>query len=129
MNADVRHVLPAIQAPTLVLHRVGDRVLPMAHARYLAEHIPGAKLVELPGNDHLYFSEDPDALIEEIEEFLTGVRAGSDPDRVLATLLFTDIVDSTKPAAEVGDRRLKDLLDRHHAGGAPGSPPFPRARD
>jgi pimeloyl-ACP methyl ester carboxylesterase len=115
MNADVRHVLPAIQTPTLVLHRVGDRVLPMEHARYLAEHIPGAKLVELPGNDHLYFSEDPDALIEEIEEFLTGARAGSDPDRVLATLLFTDIADSTKLAAEVGDRRLKDLLDRHHA--------------
>ena len=108
-------MLPAIQAPTLVLHRVGDQVLPMEHARYLAEHIPGAKLVELPGNDHLYFSEDPDALVEEIEEFLTGARAGSDPDRVLATLLFTDIADSTKLAAEVGDRRLKDLLDRHHA--------------
>ena len=111
---DVRHVLPAIQAPTLILHRVGDRAVPVEAGRYLAEHIRGAKYVELPGDDHLLQAFDQatlDLLIDEMEEFITGTRHGPEPDRELVTVMFTDIVGSTERAVAVGDRRWRELLD------------------
>src|SRR5262249_6893414 len=111
---DVRHALPTIQAPTLVLHRVGDRAVPVEAGRYLARHIRGAKYVELPGDDHLLQAFDQevlDQLIDDIQEFITGVRSGPEPDRVLVTVMFTDIVGSTEGAAAVGDRRWRELLD------------------
>lgn len=111
--ADVRPVLPAIQAPTLVLYRSGDRFAGKPHAAYLAEHIAGAKLVEVRGEDNLIFVGNPDDDLDEIEEFLTGARHAPDTDRVLATVLFTDIVGSTERAADLGDRRWKELLDDH----------------
>jgi len=115
MNAeiDVRPILSAIQVPTLILHREGDRIVRTEEARYLAEHIPGAKLVLFPGEDHLPWVGDQDAVLDEIEEGLTGVKRGPAPDRVLATVLFTDIVDSTKKAAALGDTRWKELLRSH----------------
>jgi pimeloyl-ACP methyl ester carboxylesterase len=112
---DIREVLPAIQAPTLVVHRRGDRMIHPAMGRYLADHIPGAKLVELDGTDHLFFTGDADAILDEIEEFLTGVRPQPPVTRVLATVLFTDIVGSTERAAELGDERWRELLTRHDA--------------
>ena len=112
---DVRDILPTIRVPTLVLHRTGDRDVSVEEGRYIAERIPGATFVELPGHDHLVFVGDQDALLDEIEEFLTGVRRGPEPDRVLATVLFTDLVGSTERAAELGDRRWRDLLERHNA--------------
>ncbi len=112
---DVRAVLEAVAVPTLVVHRTGDRSLPVEGARYLAERIRGARLVELPGEDHLPFVGDADEILEEIEEFLTGIRPLREPDRVLATVLFTDIVGSTTRAAELGDRRWRDLLEAHHS--------------
>ncbi len=117
MNAqiDVRHVLPAIRVPTLVLHRTGDRSLDVRGARYMAESIPGAKFVEFPGDDHLPWVGDQDAVIDEVEEFLTGVRRGPEPDRVLATVMFVDVVGSTERAAALGDRRWRDLLESYHA--------------
>ena len=114
MLADIRDVPPKITTPTLVLNRTGNRIVSMELSREVASMIPDAKLIELPGEDHLVFSQDVDRITDEIEEFLTGVRTGSDPDRVLTTLLFTDIVDSTTRAAEMGDRRWRDLLDQHH---------------
>jgi class 3 adenylate cyclase len=114
MLADIRDVPPKITTPTLVLNRTGNRIVSMELSKEVASMIPEAKLVELPGEDHLVFSQDVDRITDEIEEFLTGVRTGSDPDRVLTTLLFTDIVDSTTRAAEMGDRRWRDLLDQHH---------------
>jgi pimeloyl-ACP methyl ester carboxylesterase len=116
-DIDIRSVLPTIRVPTLLLHNTRDQAVPVEHSRYMAEHIPGAKYVELDGIDHLPWSGNGDAILDEIEEFLTGVRHGadgSDVDRVLATVLFTDIVDSTKRAAELGDRRWREALDRHH---------------
>lgn len=110
---DVRAALPAIRVPTLVLHRVDDALVVPEHGRYLAEHIPGAKYVELPGDDHLVFTGDVDRLVDEIEHFLTGAHRVTEPDRVLATLLFADIVDSSRRAAELGDRRWREILDRH----------------
>jgi class 3 adenylate cyclase len=112
---DVRQVLPTITAPTLVLHRAGDRWYLPGHGRYLAEHIDGARYVGLPGSDNLWLGEDSDTLLEEIQEFLTGVRAPSQPDRVLTTILFTDIVGSTELAASLGGERWRELLDRHDA--------------
>ena len=111
---DVRHVLPVIRVPTLILHRTGDRLTFIEQARVMAERIGGAKLVELPGVDHIPTVGDTDAIVDEIEEFLTGVRHGPEPDRVLATVLFTDIVGSTEKAAALGDRRWRDLLEGHH---------------
>jgi pimeloyl-ACP methyl ester carboxylesterase len=111
---DVRGVLPTIGVPTLIIHRTGDRTLSVEGARYMAERIPGAKLVELPGEDHLPFVGDQDGVLEAIEEFLTGTRQAVEVDRVLATVLFTDIVDSTRRAAELGDRRWRELLEAHH---------------
>ncbi len=117
MNAeiDVRSVLDTVLVPTLVLHRTGDHAVPVGAGRYLAEHIPDASYVELPGDDHLPWIGDAEVVIGEIEEFLTGVRTGSAHDRLLATVLFTDIVGSTERAATLGDRAWSDLLAAHHA--------------
>ncbi len=112
---DVRHVLPTVQAPTLILHRGGDRNIGIDNARYMAQRIPEARFVELSGNDHWPWIGNVDAILDEIEEFLTGVRRGPEPDRVLATVLFTDLVEATRKAAELGDRRWGDLLTAHHA--------------
>ena len=111
---DIRDILPNIQAPTLIIHRTEHSVVPIESARYLADNIPGARLVELPGADALpYTPTGGDDVLDEIQEFLTGVREGAPSDRVLATVLFTDIVDSTRRASEMGDRGWRDLLDRH----------------
>lgn len=112
---DVRHVLPVVRVPTLVLHREGDRAIPMALGRYVADHIEGARFVALPGDDHLSTSGDVDALLGEVEEFVTGARHGAEPDRILATVMFIDMVDSTALAAELGDRRWRELLDSWYA--------------
>jgi class 3 adenylate cyclase len=110
---DVRDVLPAVHQPTLVLQRADNAYVLAAHGRYLAKHLPNATYVELPGNDHLFNSPDVDVIADHIEEFLTGAPATPDVDRVLATVVFTDIVNSTQQAVELGDRRWKDLLDHH----------------
>jgi class 3 adenylate cyclase len=114
-EADVRALLPLISAPTLVLHREEDRFIHLGAGRYLAEHIPHAKFVVLPGADHLSFAGDTDALVDEIEEFLTGARSGAEGDVVLAAVLFTDIVASTEHQARVGPREWSRLTDRHDA--------------
>jgi pimeloyl-ACP methyl ester carboxylesterase len=127
---DVRDVLPAIRVPTLVLYRRDarfghgaaawrsageDAITPAGEGRYLAEHIPGARLVELPGADHLPWIGETEPLVGEVEEFLTGVRHAPEPDRLLATILFTDIVESTALAARLGDREWRELVERHNA--------------
>ncbi len=112
---DYRAVLPSIRVPTLVLHRVGDLDVSIENSRYLAKHIPGARLVELPGDDHLPWVGDQDRLLDEVQEFLTGARPITNSDRVLATVLVTDIVGSTELAARIGDRAFTSLLDRHHS--------------
>jgi class 3 adenylate cyclase len=112
---DIRHVLPSIHIPTLVIHRTGDRDANVEEGRWIAGQIPNARFVELPGEDHLPWVGDSDAVLDEIEEFLTGVRPSPESNRVLATVLFTDIVDSTKHAAGLGDRAWHDLLESHHA--------------
>ena len=114
-ETDARGVLSSIRVPTLILHRMGDPFAGPEHGRYLAEHIEGARYVELSGKDHLFFAEDADRLIAEIQEFLTGVREPAEPESVLATILFVDIVGSTERAAELGDRRWSELLDRYYA--------------
>jgi pimeloyl-ACP methyl ester carboxylesterase len=114
-DADVRHVLPVIHVPTLVLQRAGDSVTVVEEGRYLSNHIPEAKYVELPGTDHLVWWEDPESVLEEIEEFLTGKRGVIQHDRMLATIMFTDIVGSTERAVKMGDRRWRDLLNTHNA--------------
>jgi Adenylate and Guanylate cyclase catalytic domain len=111
---DVRPVLPSIRVPTLLLYRRDDADVRVEEGRYIASQIPGAKLVELPGTDHFMWAGEVHALLDEVEEFLTGVRRGPDPDRVLATVLFTDVVGSTGVAARLGDRAWRDLLGRHH---------------
>jgi class 3 adenylate cyclase len=117
MNAeiDVRPILETIRVPTLVLHRSGDRVIAIEAGRYLAEHIPHASFVQLAGEDHLPWIGDADAVLGEIEEFLTGVRTQPKPHRMLATVLFTDIVGSTQRAAELGDTAWTDILQAHHS--------------
>jgi class 3 adenylate cyclase len=112
-EVDIRDVLPAIAVPTLVLHRRGDPVWPLAGARFLAERIPGARLVELEGDDHFPFAGDVDRLLDEVESFLTGAPPVRESDRRLLTVLFTDIVGSTERAAQLGDRRWRGLLERH----------------
>jgi class 3 adenylate cyclase len=111
---DVRGVLSSIRIPTLVLHRFGDRDSRLEEGRYIARRISGARFIELEGQDHAPFI-DPDQILDEVEEFLTGVRRGPESDRVLATVLFTDIVGSTERASELGDRRWRELLEQHHA--------------
>ena len=114
MEIDVRDVLPAIRVPTLVIHLSGDRVIPIEAGQYLAAHIPDAKHVVLEGIDHLPVTAGAETVVDEIEEFLTGSRTRREPDRVLATVLFTDIVGSTERAAELGDRVWTALLAEHH---------------
>ena len=112
-QADIRHVLPAVQAPTLVVHRVGDRDARVEEGRYIAAHVPGARFVELPGDTHVPFWQ-PDDVIDEVEEFLTGTRPTQVADRVLATILFTDLVGSTERAGGLGDHAWVELLELHH---------------
>ena len=113
-DIDVRHVVSAITVPTLIIHAVDDEICHVENARFLARTIPGARYVELPGGDHVPWF-DPDVVLAEIREFLTGRREAATPDRALATVLFTDLVGSTERAAELGDRRWRDLLEQHHA--------------
>ena len=115
MGIDIRDVLPAVNVPTLILHRTDDQVCHVENARYMASHIRDAKYVELPGNDHAPWVNGGNDILAEIQEFLTGVREPVQPDRVLATVMFTDIVGSTALATERGDRRWAELLERHHA--------------
>jgi class 3 adenylate cyclase/alpha-beta hydrolase superfamily lysophospholipase len=109
-EVDVRAVLPSIRVPTLVLHRAGDKFVDIRHSQYLAEHIPGARYVELDGDEALAFGGHEASELDEIEEFLTGARHVPDPERILATVMFSDIVDSTQRAADLGDRRWRELL-------------------
>jgi class 3 adenylate cyclase/esterase/lipase len=110
---DVRNVVPAVNTATLILHRVGDQVCHVENARWLSRSIKGAKYVELPGDTHIPWI-DGDDMMDEVREFLTGVREPAEPDRVLATVLFTDIVGSTERARALGDARWRDLVERHH---------------
>ena len=113
LDVDVRDVVPTVHAPALVIHRVHDRLVNVRHGRWLAEHLPNARLVELPGGDHFPWYEGADEWLGEVQEFLTGSRPLPEPERVLATVLFTDIVDSTRTAAELGDHRWREILERH----------------
>ncbi len=115
VQTDVRPLLPSISVPTLVLHRERNRFMHLGAGRYLAEHIPNAKFVVLPGDDHLFFVGDTDALVDEIEEFLTGARSGAEGEVILAAVLFTDMVASTEHQARVGPREWSRLTDRHDA--------------
>jgi class 3 adenylate cyclase len=108
---DTRPILPAVRVPTLILHRCQDRLAPVEFSRYLAAHIPGAEYIELPGTDHFFFSGDTAPYLDHMEEFLTGERHSGVADRVLATILFADIVGSTEHAAQVGDTRWHAILD------------------
>ena len=112
-TADVRDKLASITAPTLIMHRADAAFVASGHGRYLAEHIPGARYVELPGADSLHWVGETATMLDEIEEFITGVRGGFDAERVLTTIVFTDIVGSTQRAATLGDNRWHDLLDNH----------------
>jgi hypothetical protein len=112
-DTDVRHILPTVHVPTLVIHRTDDKVEPVEEGRYIAEHIPGARFIELPGADHIFPLDD---LVPHIGRFIEIIRTEQgDFDRVLATVLFTDIVGSTERAAVLGDRTWGELLDRHHS--------------
>jgi pimeloyl-ACP methyl ester carboxylesterase len=115
LDIDVRAILPTIHVPTLVLHRRGDRVVNRRAGEELAEQIPDARYLELPGIDHLPWAGDWEGVLGEIEEFLTGVRTVPEPDRVLATVMFTDIVGSTERAAELGDAQWRKVLAAHQA--------------
>jgi len=114
-QVDVRDILPTIRVPTIVMHRREDRDAKVEEGRYIAAHIPGARLVEFPGADHSWWTQDGDAILDEIEELVTGVRPAPQPNRVLATVLFTDIVGSTERVGELGDHGWAELLGRHHA--------------
>lgn len=112
---DVRSVLSRISAPTLVIHRADVEEFRVGHGRYLADHLPDAKYVELPGADSSFFVGDADAVLDEVEEFVTGTRSAPEPDRVLTTVLFTEVASSTGRSASLGDRGRRDLLDAHDA--------------
>ncbi|GAC1669019.1 MAG: adenylate/guanylate cyclase domain-containing protein [Candidatus Limnocylindrales bacterium] len=112
-DVDVRHVLPAIRVPTLLLHHAGATRIAPVHGRYIAERIEGARYLEVPGADNYTWAGDSATLVAEIQEFLTGARPVLEPDRVLSTILFTDIVDSTRRAAAVGDARWRDVMAAH----------------
>jgi class 3 adenylate cyclase len=114
-NVDVRPLLSRVAVPTLVMHRVGDDVNPAEMGRYIAERIPGARWVELPGENFVLWAGDIDTIADEIEEFLTGHRGGAEPTRIVATIMFTDVVRSTERAGAMGDRAWADLLESHHA--------------
>lgn len=111
---DTREVLPLIHAPTLCIYRTDDQDVNVEEGRWIASKIPNARFVELPGQAHLFWSDDPTELVDEIEEFMTGHRESAEPERVLSTVLFTDIVKSTDRAAEIGDRTWRSLLERHN---------------
>jgi class 3 adenylate cyclase len=117
LDTDVRDALPLVQAPTLVIHRRGDRVVSVHAARWMAERIVGARFVELPGSDHSILAGDTESVIGEVEEFLTGTRAApvENLDRILATVMFTDLVGSTERAVAMGDTRWRELLEKYHA--------------
>jgi pimeloyl-ACP methyl ester carboxylesterase len=115
VGVDIREVLPNVRVPTLILHRTGDRMADIRAGRYMAERIPTARFVELPGEDELPFFGDQNAILDELEEFFTGIRPTPRSDRVLASVLFTDIVGSTERVVESGDRRWRDLLEAHHS--------------
>jgi class 3 adenylate cyclase len=110
-DLDVRDVVPSVHVRALVLHRRYDRLVNVRNGRWLAEHLPNARYVELPGDDHVLWYQDPDRALGEIQEFLTGTRDAPEPERVLATVLFTDIVDSTRTASEMGDQRWRSVLE------------------
>jgi class 3 adenylate cyclase len=112
---DVTTILPTIRVPTLLLYRKGDNDVKVEEGRYIASKIPGSRLIELPGRDHFFWAGDSETMLEEIELFVTGERAAARSDSVLATVLFTDIVDSTRRAVDLGDREWRDLLNRHNA--------------
>jgi class 3 adenylate cyclase len=114
LDIDVRDIVPTVQVPALVLHRRHDPLVNIGNGRWLAEHLPDARLVELPGEDHNPWYQDADITLGEIQEFLTGTRGAPEPERTLATVLFTDVVDSTRTASELGDQRWRELLERHH---------------
>lgn len=114
-EVDVRGVLSVIRVPTLILHRTGDEDANIEEGRYLAARIPGAKFLELPGPDHLPWAGNQEEVVDEIQEFMTGIRPAPQPDRVLATVMFTDIVGSTERAASLGDKAWREVIDRHHA--------------
>ncbi|HVF19022.1 MAG TPA: adenylate/guanylate cyclase domain-containing protein [Mycobacteriales bacterium] len=113
LETDVRSVLPTISAPTLVLHRRDFAMVPVEQGRFLAENIPGAAFIELPGADASMFAADSEVILDHVEEFLTGLRRVPEPDRVLVTVLITDLVSSTTRAVELGDRAWRNVLDRH----------------
>jgi class 3 adenylate cyclase len=115
LDLDVRYVVPSVHVPALVLHRTRDRLVNIGNGRWLAEHLPNARLVELDGDDHMPWYEGTDEWVGEVQEFLTGARAEPHHERILATVLFTDIVDSTGVAARLGDQRWRDVLESHHA--------------
>lgn len=114
-DIDVRAVLPSIRVPTLLLYRTEDQDVKVEEGRYIASRIPEAKLVEMPGADHFFWAGDPEPILQEIQEFVTGHRTSADPERVLATVLFTDIVGSTETAVALGDQAWRDLLERHNS--------------
>jgi class 3 adenylate cyclase len=113
LDIDVRDVVPTVHVPALVLHRRHDQLVNIGNGRWIAEHLPNARLVELPGQDHSPWYQDVDITLGEIQEFLTGTRQTVEPERSLATVLFTDIVDSTRTAVDLGDQRWRELLERH----------------
>jgi class 3 adenylate cyclase len=113
LDIDVRGVVPSVHAPALIVHRTHDRLVNVRHGRWLAEHLPNARIVEFEGDDHSFWFQGREESLGALQEFLTGSRAVSEPDRVLATVLFTDIVDSTSTAAELGDQRWREVLERH----------------
>jgi hypothetical protein len=115
VERDLRPSLGSVSVPTLVIHREGNRFIRLGAGAYLAEHIPGARFVVLPGADHAYFSGDVDAIVDEIEEFVTGVRGGTEGDLVTATILFTDVVGSTEYQVRIGQRAWSSLTDQHDA--------------
>ena len=112
---DVRPILPSIRVPTFIIHRQGDVRVNVEAGRFMARQIPNAKYLELPGSDHMLWTGETERVLDEVEEFLTGSRSAIESDRVLATVLFTDIVNSTKRAETIGDRAWHDVLDRHNA--------------
>jgi class 3 adenylate cyclase len=113
LELDVREVVPTVHVPTLVLHHSGDRLVNVRHGRWLAEQLPDARMVEFEGEDHGFWAQGREEWLGEVQEFLTGARAAPEPDRVLATVLFTDIVDSTRTASDLGDRRWREVLEQH----------------
>ena len=114
LDTDVRDVVSSVYVPALVLHKTRDRLVNVRNGRWLAEHLPNARMVELAGDDHMPWYEGTEDWVGEVQEFLTGTRPTPTPDRVLATVLFTDVVDSTRTAAQLGDKRWVELLDQHH---------------